>query len=286
MASTKPRIVFDTQLVIDRRKGRIADDEWNHARKFIREKCQYLVSPLTFLELLNGIANATEAGFQNFRRELNALIPSHMQVNFLKSPGSFVLKTVFGISRPHQGYEHQDLKQWLRLIFRAKSYHELVAGEITVQGLKGRTIGLNPTVVLEQTLGGKRVLVDQLNKVRTGELQISNRLTWARLILTRLGQMPNHEDSLKLANALDGAYEFFAWLCQQAKTSNYKFEKHTSDWFDSEQLYYLADPHMYLVTSDGDFTQRVRKSSQAARLVTYRTGGVSTLADVLKRALG
>ena len=167
-----------------------------------------------------------------------------------------------------------------------KSYQQLVDGEVTIPLHSGWTTGLKPIILLEQTVKGKRILIDQLEKVRAGKLNVPNKATWARGMILRLGQKPTHEDCLKVANALDAAYEFFAWLCQQAKTSNYRFEKHASDWFDSEQLYYLADPRMYLLTSDGDFAQRVRKSSQAARLVTYRTGGGSSLIDVLEHALG
>jgi hypothetical protein len=207
-------------------------------------------------------------------------------MNILKSPLSFVLETIFGINLPHVGYEPSDLKQWVKLIFWAESYQQMVDGEVAVPNITGKTMGLNPKVVLEQTLAGKQVLVDQLEKVRAGKLQVPNKATWARLILNRLGQRPSHEGCLKLADALDAAYEFFAWLCQQARISNYKFEKHASDWFDSQQLYYLADSQMYLLTSDRDFTQRIRKSSQVTRVVTYGMGGASTLADVLKQALG
>lgn len=285
MPNIKPRIFFDTQLVIERAKSRICDEEWTHARNIILENFQYCVSPLTFLELLNGIATGSETRFQKFRSELNALIPKHKQMNFLISPGGFVLETLFDINRPHDNYEPRDLQKWVKVIFRAKSYQEMIDGEVSVANVTRKTMGLNLTVVLEQTRAGKRILAEQLTKVRAGELKVPNKPTWARSMLIRLGHQPSQEQCMNVGEALDAAYQFFLWVCQQAKTSNYNFEKHGSDWFDSEQLYYLADQHMYFLTSDGDFSQRVGKSRQAGRIITHNTGGASSLAQTLKRAL-
>jgi hypothetical protein len=286
LLSKKPRIFFDTPVPIERAKEHIGGSGWTSAREFIAENFRYVVSPATFLELLNGIVNGSETRFQNFRGELNALIPSHGRMNFLKSPGSFVRETLLGISHPHPNFEPSDLEQWVKAVFYAKSYQEMLEGNVVFPNVTRKTFGLHPTVVLEQTLTGKQVHADQLEKVRAGELQLPNKPTWARGILVSLGQKPTHEECLKLAEGLDAAYQLFQWFGQQAKTSNYNFAKHDSDWIDEQQLYYLADPQTYFLTSDTHFVERVRGSGQAARIITYKLGAGSTLADVVKRALG
>ena len=66
---------------------------------------------------------------------------------------------------------------------------------------------------------------------------------------------------------IDAALALAAYLCNLARTTDYKFEKNRGDWIDGQHLYYLADPQLYIVTMDNPLRDRIKTSSQSWRVV-------------------
>jgi hypothetical protein len=87
--------------------------------------------------------------------------------------------------------------------------------------------------------------------------------------LLSLGLSPSVANDQKVASALDAAYEFDVSLWELARTSNYDYAKHDTDWTDHQQLYYLCAADVHFVTSDKRLMQRISGSGQAARVMSF-----------------
>ena len=85
-----------------------------------------------------------------------------------------------------------------------------------------------------------------------------------------LGQTVNQQQATTLANQLDAAYEYDLALCNTVTKGSYNFDKHDGDWMDWQQLFYLSDPDIFLLTDDQNLQRRVGKSNQKDRVVDLR----------------
>jgi hypothetical protein len=54
-----------------------------------------------------------------------------------------------------------------------------------------------------------------------------------------------------------------------ARTNTYDFSKHDSDWLDLQQLYYLAEPSIFLVTFDSKIKLRTANSRQIGQILDF-----------------
>jgi hypothetical protein len=108
-----------------------------------------------------------------------------------------------------------------------------------------------------------------LQAIRDGEVDMPHPKKLAALTIHDLGYAPYTHDCEKLANSLDAAFRYSSSLGKMAKDKGYDFSKHASDWGDTVQLYYLCDQSMHVLTSDADFRNRMKGSSQSARILLY-----------------
>jgi hypothetical protein len=66
-------------------------------------------------------------------------------------------------------------------------------------------------------------------------------------------------------------YQYSKELCEIVMGGQpYNFEKHRGDWIDLQQLHYLCDPSIHLLTDDGALRNRVKNSSQGDRVLDFR----------------
>ncbi len=82
---------------------------------------------------------------------------------------------------------------------------------------------------------------------------------------------PSDEDCRRIAESLDAAFQFDMSLYGRARTSNYNFGKHRTEWIDEQQLYYLSDPDMHFLTRDGRLREWIKASTQANRVLNFDT---------------
>jgi hypothetical protein len=94
---------------------------------------------------------------------------------------------------------------------------------------------------------------------------------WFRGIARRAGADANSKPESEIVSALSAYHEFE----QNKLKTALKFRKYNplsrtnqNDIIDAEQLVYLADPSLCMITADRGFKSKVTKSDQAARIIT------------------
>ena len=130
---------------------------------------------------------------------------------------------------------------------------------------------MNFLTLTSQMDAGKSEHAKLLVSVRDGTQNLPTPEQWASSILAMNGYSALSVEANRVASALESAYLFDLSLWDLAKNNTYDFLKHASDWIDSQQLYYLADPSIHFLTTDeSTIRKRVAASSQAARILTLR----------------
>jgi hypothetical protein len=263
----KPKLFFDSQICIDIANRTLDERRWARTWRYVRQNFRYVVSPLTLCELLRGVACGTELYFNENREAIRVLVPSPARDRFLPFPSAFVLKTVLNCEQGAPSLPTRQFDMWVRVVLKASSKHELEAGDVRLGPSSACTYGFNSGLHVSQLLDGEREHVAELQKLREGDLLIPSRLAWAAGILARQGLTPSDESCQKVAQALDAAFHFDMSLYERARTSNYNFEKHSTDWIDEQQLYYLSDPRMRFLTADARLQRWINGSCQANRVL-------------------
>lgn len=103
---------------------------------------------------------------------------------------------------------------------------------------------------------------------------------WFRGIANRVKADPASKPMAEIVSKLNAYHEFEQSKLRNAvQSKDYNPEKHANDLLDAEQLIYLADPSLCFLTCDTGFQNLVKKSPQAARIITVRP---AELADARK----
>jgi hypothetical protein len=110
-----------------------------------------------------------------------------------------------------------------------------------------------------------------LAQVRHSDKRFGDPHEWAERLASSLNTELTAEKALKLGDALEAAREYQLALFELVrKDTGYKIDSHDSDWTDGQQLIYLCDSQMHLVTGDGGISQRIKVSGQRARILPIR----------------
>lgn len=267
----KPRLFFDTQICINVGNRSVSERRWASVWRYVTQNFQYVISPLTLCELLRGVACGTDRHFNENREAIRVLVPPHRHKCFLDFPAAFVLKAVLGCQQGAPSVGTQEFERWVRVVLRARSKDALEAGDVRLGASSTRSYGFDFNLHVGQLLQGEREHVEQLQELRKGNLQVPSRLAWAAGILARQGLKRSHDDCRKVAQSLDAAFHFDMSLYGRARTSNYNFEKHRTDWIDEQQLYYLTDPQVHFLTGDGRLREWTKASTQASRILDFNS---------------
>lgn len=257
------RLFFDTS-VCTRIAYHKPEKEESFIRRYIDATYEYVVSPLTLLELLIKIGRGNEEYFEKNRKSLRVLAADPEKLIFLDFPGSHLLRHIFGLL-PTVKFGPEEFRSWIQVVLSASSLDDSVRGNVDL-GDKERLFGLDFNLIDAQLQEGKDDHRLILEGIRDGSNHHVDVLAWASETLTELGREPNSEDCKKAAHALEAAYLFDVYLWKQAKNQTYDFGRHDTDWIDRQQLFYLSDSQVLFITEDVNLLQETRKSSQAARI--------------------
>jgi hypothetical protein len=264
----KPGLYLDTQICIDAAKGSITPRNWNRIWRCIRQTFDYCISPLTFIELLRGLARGKSEFFQQNLEALRVLVAAGRR-RFLTMPGQFVLMYVLGLSPAKPGFSPAHFEKWSKVIFKARDRRSLELGKVRFRHIFRKEFGFSFQTVTKQHEAGMEAHLNQLQALRDGELAIPpSRDRWAAVILKSLGLRPSPGECQRLGGALDAAYEYDQHLWSLVVSSNYNFAKHRTDWIDQQQLYYLADDQMHFLTGEQRIKRRAGNSPQRSRILT------------------
>ncbi len=155
------------------------------------------------------------------------------------------------------------------MVLSARSRHEIIYVNVPSLFDGPERCGLALDRLRQQQVSGKSEHQRLMEQVRDQGRKLPQLNLWAADIAKSLGHELNQQQAISLGNALDAAYCYDKELYALG-TSGYNFDRHQSDWVDQQQLIYLCDPHLFLLTDDNRLQKRVGKSSQKDRLLDLR----------------
>ncbi len=263
----KKRIFLDTNVCIDIASHKL-DQEWSSIRRYVLQDYKYVISPLTFLEVLIRIGRGDQRYFERNRKALQVLVGTKKNKPFLEFPAHFLLKHVVDNTTPAK-IQPRDFEQWTQLVLKAQDKTKLELGAIK-SSYPRRTYGLDFSLVDQQLQDGKDYHRHMLEGVRVGSKVYTSALLWTAGLLEGMSIKPYKKICEKVSKALEAAYCFDEYLWKQAKNPQYDFRKHDSDWIDGQQLFYLCDENVWFVTQDKNILQETKKSLQNTRIIPFQ----------------
>ena len=263
MPFLRKMVFYDTQVVSYALAGRIMPTEWKLVSRYVSARCRYCVSLNTLAELVVGLARGDEAHFSENVNRIKFLC-SGANTLFLPLVGEFIRERAFHAKPLRPDYSPARIKLWPRIIIKARDRSELTSGLVSLHepGRSGVDYGFNLDMLVRQVQDGKNAHVQVLSRLRDGTLLRPTQKQWALGVLCNLRIPITDANVARLSSALDAAYQYDSVLYDLALNNTYDFTKHDSDWLDTQQLYYLADPNVLLVTLDTKLKARTNKSSQ------------------------
>jgi hypothetical protein len=112
-------------------------------------------------------------------------------------------------------------------------------------------------------------MIDAARNERTKSFDMTG--PWFRGVARRAGADPNSKPESEIVSTLSAYHEFEQSKLKTAlklKKYNPLSRTNQNDIIDAEQLVYLADKSLCMITADKGFKSKVQKSDQAARIIT------------------
>ncbi|MGD0923377.1 MAG: hypothetical protein ABSA70_16680 [Terriglobia bacterium] len=276
--TTRHKLFLDTSVCSHVAGGKcISAADWSKVQNYISENCEYVMSPITLYELLNGFDKRPDEEFLRDRKVFEVLCPPQGRKRFLRWPSSFVLDTVFGDFRLKKDFEPNDLDLWVRVVLAAPDKVALRTGKVTLPDYPDQTFALR----LEHFEGAIekvkqehiKILEELAADLRAGAPLCSVRNKWAATHLKEWGRQVTDEDCSRLAESLDVAFHHddVVWglVNKTLRRNHYNVKEDASAVLDRQQLYYLCDPTMLMLTDDSKLVHRVKGSAQQDRLLKF-----------------
>jgi len=91
------KLLVETSVACKVATRDLPESEWDAVAQYLSASFDFVISPLTFIEILNSIARGGEQFFVSKLKRLAALSPMDLlNPTFLEMPGQFVLREVLG----------------------------------------------------------------------------------------------------------------------------------------------------------------------------------------------
>jgi hypothetical protein len=244
----------------------LSQSDWTAVVQHLASNFEFVVSPLSFVEVLNSLARGSEQYVLPNRKRVEALSPiDPLNPTFLEMPGQFILREVLGCPRVADTYQPGELAEAMVIVLRLNK---------VTQELRDWLADIR-----RNHQSGTASYVSTHDEMRKVGQVVPDRELWLRAKTRQLGILHlSDEEIQKLGVALDAAYQYAAWIRRELKNPHYQPSKRASAWVDYQQLFYLCDPTMHILYTDGDFTQCTGGSAQQSRLLK--------LSDVMAEAVG
>ncbi len=269
-----PKLILDTN-VCGKLLTPVYRGDLEEIKRCLSRNFRLVVSAETFIELLDAIKGGDGTHFESDKERLR-LMAGGGSPTFLGLPGAFMLSKVFGIRCANipsvSKLGPSDFEKWFRLTLRAKSREEaLQSGVRDPLEQRRKAWVFDPTVITRQQRAAKTAHRRILEDVRDRQQRCPSPEVWAAGIALALGRRITQDQVSLLADRLAAAYHYHKELCAVIADGKYNFEKHDGDWNDYQQLFYLCDPAISLLTDDGALRRRVGESSQRYRILDLRS---------------
>ncbi len=265
----RAKIILDTNVC-----GKLLTHEYSRDLQRIKAEInrsyRVVVSPETFIELLEALSGGDGSHFEADRDRLR-IMSGGGKPRFLRFPGAFVLWKVLGLKSAVTKFDPAHFEKWFRLVLRAKSRDQMVNGLVNDPLSSRIGFRFDPEKIRAQQEAGKAAHRERLEKIReAGEIDVPGPV-WAAGIAQSVGHRVNEEQARRLLVGLDAAFRYRNELRRIVCTNPYNFDKHKGDWVDWQQLFYLCDPQIHLLTDDDGIKNRVGDSIQLDRILLFRT---------------
>jgi hypothetical protein len=265
-----PKLILDTNVCGKLLSPAYLGDVERIKRQFSRN-FRIVVSPQSFLELLNCIRGGDGTHFSADKDRLRLLVGGG-KMDFLPFPVAFALKTVLGVAdRSPKFFGPSHFRLWFRVVIHAKDRAELVNDDVRLPGdTQRQRRGFKLEESNRQHEDGISQHRVQIEKAIGGKGILPPPDLWAAGLADSLGHKLAPQQATLLGTRLDAAYRYAKELCSIVANGLYNFDKHRGDWIDWQQLFYLCDPSIFLLTDDKGLWNRVGSSSQGAQILDLR----------------
>jgi hypothetical protein len=163
----KPKAILDTNVC-----GKLVEAPYKHELPLIRSRIarmfQILVSPNSFLELLDAIKGGTGEWFENDRERLRVMAGGGIP-HFLPLPVTFSLQKVLGLKASAVELGAKDFKRAFNVVMRANNRDELFGGQVRIAGSRQRH-GIDPDLICEPQKDGDDQHVRSMQQLREKRL--------------------------------------------------------------------------------------------------------------------
>jgi len=244
-------------------------DELPDIKARISRNFKIVVSPQTFVELLDALTKSDSSHFESHKERLRLMAGGGRPV-FLRFPTAFALKKALNLDSSIVKFGPADFEQWFRIVLGSKSRDEMLQGTVKLRLDSLKTYGLMPEEISRQQNAGKTEHKKRLLLLQASKHSMPNGIEWAKRLALDLGNRITNEQANRLHQSLDAAYRYDQELRRVASSPEYNFDKHDGDWIDYQQLFYLCDPQVSLLTDDKGLVRRVGDSPQKNRILIMR----------------
>jgi len=268
---TKLKLIFDTNICIDVANGVISESDWDSMARHIRRRYKYCISWVTWKELLQKLSRG-QSSFWCKNVEPLRILRFGGPVVYLEKPPLFAARYLLGIHADprtdRRGFPVPPQKRRMRDVLEA-----ILRGadkETLRRGLKRWRYGFDLDRFDSEENQCQQEQALQLQGVREGTFDCADPLVMSVLLLKDLGLNPTKGQVERLNEGLDASHRYQISLCTLVKNENYDpfRDRRLGNWDDSQQLMYLCDPSIRILTLDSDFRNRTQESVQANQILT------------------
>lgn len=273
----RPILFFDTNVLIDVATRSISVGDWTKALGYARRACDHRISPHTLIELLVKLQRGADEYFSKNQQPLKVLASVGGEPRFLPFPPVFLAWVLYRKRLKKPNFTPRDMRNWLYVSVRATTRDDLATG-VALPGTVATYGVMDLKKVDDELQEAKDRHSLRLQRMRTGEAKMPTREQWGFVLKGVPGEPHDNADALRITDALDAAYTLDLYLARMAREGSYDFREHDSDYLDMNQLCYLSDDRVHMVTRERKLLARIAGSTQSDRVLAF--------SDLLARADG
>jgi hypothetical protein len=277
-------VFFDTSFI----GGVLYPMERAHRERlaaYIWHEWRYAISTMTMIELAVGLCRGDDAHWTENRDRFALLQQPDPAARILQLPQEFVAEVLFRSSNADSPFAPRTVRLWFEAIAAGQTRKELVEGVYSptqdeyvrfdcavIVGELDRIRARYSEIMTHKRdrLHGKTpmtfVLSDAEWLTEDSNTGIASQRIWTAAILHASGVPVMRESVARAQPMLDAAYRYQRWL-DASVGGTYKFENDPSAWADLQQLMYLSDPAVHIVTADRDHVTRTAGTTQARQII-------------------
>lgn len=265
----KPKLMLDTN-VATKLSSTASGFDVDRLTAKIRSEYRVVVSPETLLELMQGVIGARDnEHLKKDQRRFRVMCGKATTTDFMRFPVDFSLRTVLSIQSPKSRFDPAELKLWTKVILSANNIYELLNTHVKIRNRGSKRFGLDPTLIKAHQSDGRTEYRGWLDIAKTGDKPFPSRQDWAcEITLDNVAVQLTSEQSNSLGQRWSAAYEYQRTIFDKARSNaSYNTAKHDGDWIDNQQLFYLCDPNLFLLTDDAQIKKQSVNSEQCDRVL-------------------